>query len=72
MRETIASASAERPTDSSQRGDSGSLARSIQTMAAPSEPATNIQRHPSMPKGCRGTRILARNPAAGTPMKPSV
>jgi len=58
--------------DSSQRGDSGNFIRSSQMITAPSDPATNIHRHPSMPSGCRGTRKRARNPAAGTPRNPSV
>ena len=72
MRAVMTSASSSRPTDSSQRGDSGSLARMNQMIAAPSEPATNIHRQPLMPYGAIGTSRRPRNPAAGTPMNPMV
>src|SRR5438046_1846709 len=41
-----ASASAVRPTASSQRGDSGNALRRYQTTSAPSPPSANIGRHP--------------------------
>src|SRR5450755_2020008 len=42
-----ASASSERPTASSQRGDSGSDLRRYQTISAPMPPITNIDRQPN-------------------------
>ena len=43
-----ASASSARPTDSSQRGDSGSFLRKYQTTSAPSPPSTNMARQPNL------------------------
>src|SRR6266699_2800189 len=43
----MAFASSLRPTDSSQRGDSGSALRKYQTTSAPSPPRINIARQPN-------------------------
>lgn len=72
IRLVTASASTTRPTDASQRGDSGNRARSSQTITAPSDPVTNSHRHPAIPNGWSGTRMRPRSPAAGIPMNPSV
>ena len=61
-----------RPTDSSQRGDSGSKRRKLQTITPPKEPATKSHRHPAIPSGFKGTSTRASKPAAGTPRNPVV
>src|SRR5579871_3998437 len=58
-----ASASSARPTDSSQRGDSGSFLRKYQTTSAPSPPSKNITRHPTA-----GIISLPSSAAAGNPV----
>ena len=58
-----ASASAVRPTASSQRGDSGSDLRRYQTMSAPTPPMTNIARQPNS-----GTTSDATSSDTGKPV----
>src|SRR6202158_3327205 len=57
-----ASASAVRPTDSSQRGDSGNALRKYQTARAPSPPSANMARQPKC-----GMMSVPRSAAAGKP-----
>ena len=66
MAVTIASASAVRPRDTSQRGDSGTRRRMIHTTAAPNADTPATHRHPATPQGSRGTHCHARNAAEGT------
>src|ERR1700681_3157525 len=58
-----ASASAVRPTASSQRGDSGRLLRRYQTISAPIPPMTNIARQPNS-----GTTREATSSDTGNPV----
>ena len=58
-----ASASAVRPTASSQRGDSGSDLRMYHTTSAPTPPSTNMERQPNC-----GTSTDATNSATGKPV----
>src|ERR1700754_139017 len=58
-----ASASAVRPTASSQRGDSGSDLRRYQTISAPTPPSTNIARQPNS-----GTTSDATSSDTGRPV----
>src|ERR1700722_7410678 len=58
-----ASASSERPTASTQRGDSGSALRRYQTISAPMPPSTNIARQPKL-----GTTSDATSSATGRPV----
>ncbi|MGY4360496.1 hypothetical protein ACVW0J_006989 [Bradyrhizobium sp. i1.7.7] len=58
-----ASASAVRPTASSQRGDSGSDLRMYHTTSAPTPPSTNMERQPNC-----GTTTDAINSATGRPV----
>src|SRR5580704_14631835 len=72
MADSKASASSVRPTDSSQRGDSGNFFRKYQTTSAPSPPSMNIARQPNV-----GIMSLPSSAATGNPvttktvMKPS-
>jgi hypothetical protein len=68
---TSVCASPVRPTDSSQRGDSGSQRRTGQTIAAPNPPSRNNHRHPAKPSGCNGTNQRASTPASGVPSEPA-
>src|SRR6266436_3878697 len=58
-----ASASAVRPTDSSQRGDSGSALRRYQTTSAPNPPSANMARQPKC-----GMMSVPRSAATGKPL----
>jgi len=55
-----------RPRRASQRADSGTVRRMIQTKTAPSVPISTTQRQPSMPKGVCGTSSQAASATAGT------
>src|SRR5580700_5515187 len=59
----IAPACSLRPTDSSQRGDSGSALRKYQTTSAPRPPIRNMARQPNL-----GITSVPTSPAAGNPV----
>ena len=63
MDRSRASASAIRPTDSSQRGDSGNALRRYQTTSAPNPPSANMARQPKC-----GMMSVPRSAATGKPL----